>query len=133
MKKLGFGLMRLPVRSENPTDIDQETFNRMVDRFLEQGFTYFDTSYVYHNGASETAIREALVKRHERGSFVLASKFPTFMMPDEAQAEGIFHEQLEKRTPSRTCKPIISTITCCTTSTAISTPRKSRMRACLST
>ena len=50
MKKLGFGLMRLPVRSENPTDIDQETFNRMVDRFLEQGFTYFDTSYVYHNG-----------------------------------------------------------------------------------
>lgn len=96
MKKLGFGLMRLPVRSENPTDIDQETFNRMVDRFLEQGFTYFDTSYVYHNGASETAIREALVKRHERGSFVLASKFPTFMMPDEAQAEGIFHEQLEK-------------------------------------
>lgn len=96
MKKLGFGLMRLPVRSENPTDIDQETFNRMVDRFLEQGFTYFDTSYVYHNGASETAIREALVKRHERGSFVLASKFPTFMMPDEAQAEGIFHEQMEK-------------------------------------
>ena len=64
MKKLGFGLMRLPVRSENPTDVDQETFNRMVDRFLEQGFTYFDTSYVYHNGASETAIREALVKRH---------------------------------------------------------------------
>ena len=44
MKKLGFGLMRLPVRSENPTDIDQETFNRMVDRFLEQGFTFFDTS-----------------------------------------------------------------------------------------
>lgn len=96
MKKLGFGLMRLPVKSENPTDIDQEMLNQMVDRYLEEGFTYFDTSYVYHNGASETAIREALVKRHDRSSFLLASKFPTFTMPKEEQVDAIFQEQLEK-------------------------------------
>ncbi|MDO4262077.1 MAG: aldo/keto reductase [Eubacteriales bacterium] len=96
MKKLGFGLMRLPVKSEKPGDIDQDMLNQMVDLFLERGFTYFDTSYIYHNGVSETAIREALVKRHDRGRFVLASKFPTFMMPTEDQAEAIFHEQLEK-------------------------------------
>ena len=53
IKKLGFGLMRLPVNSEDPTDIDLEQLKNMVDLFMEKGFTYFDTSFVYHNGASE--------------------------------------------------------------------------------
>ena len=96
MKKLGFGLMRLPVRSEKPEDIDLDALNQMVDRFLEKGFSYFDTSYVYHNGASETAIREALVKRHDRNEFLLASKFPTFILPAEEQVDAIFQEQLTK-------------------------------------
>lgn len=96
MKKLGFGLMRLPQKSAEPTDIDFEQLNQMVDRFLERGFTYFDTSYVYHNGASETAIRSALVERHPRGSFLLASKFPTFAMIPEDKVDSIFEEQLKK-------------------------------------
>ena len=96
MKKLGFGLMRLPVKSEKPEDIDQNTLNQMVDLYLERGFTYFDTSYVYHNGASENAIREALVKRHDRSEFLLASKFPTFILPKEEQVDAIFQEQLDK-------------------------------------
>lgn len=96
MKKLGFGLMRLPVVDDKPEDIDLDALCRMVDCFLERGYTYFDTSYVYHNGASETAIREALVKRHDRGSFLLTSKFPTFLMPAEDQVETIFQEQLDK-------------------------------------
>ena len=69
MKKLGFGLMRLPVIDGKPDNIDLNTLSQMVDLYLERGFTYFDTSYVYHNGASETAIREALVKRHDRRDF----------------------------------------------------------------
>lgn len=96
MKKLGFGLMRLPVTDGTLEHIDQNALNQMVDLYLERGFTYFDTSYVYHNGASETAIREALVKRHDRDSFVLASKFPTFIMPSEEQVDTIFQEQLDK-------------------------------------
>ena len=55
--KLGFGLMRLPVNSEDPTDIDLEQLKNMVDLFMEKGFTYFDTSFVYHNGAFDVAIR----------------------------------------------------------------------------
>ena len=96
IKKLGFGLMRLPQKSGNATDIDMEQFKQMVDLFLERGFTYFDTSYVYHDGASETAIQEALVKRHPRESFLLVSKFPTFQMPAEDKVEAIFQEQLDK-------------------------------------
>ncbi len=96
IKKLGFGLMRLPQKSNNETDIDMEQFKQMVDLFLERGFTYFDTSYVYHDGASETAIREALVKRHPRESFLLVSKFPTFQTPAKNKVEAIFREQLDK-------------------------------------
>ena len=62
MKNLGFGMMRLPVLS-GPTDFDYEQLNRMVDAFLDAGYTYFDTSFVYHNGKSEEATRKALVER----------------------------------------------------------------------
>jgi predicted aldo/keto reductase-like oxidoreductase len=45
MKKLGFGTMRLPTLGDD-SKVDLERFQEMVDRFLEQGFTYFDTSYL---------------------------------------------------------------------------------------
>ena len=59
--RLGFGMMRLPVKNGDPTDFDYEQLNAMVDAFMEAGFTYFDTSYVYHNGKSEEAVRKAVV------------------------------------------------------------------------
>ena len=94
MKNLGFGMMRLPVIS-GPTDFDYEELNAMVDAFLEAGYTYFDTSYVYHDGKSEEATRKALVERHPRDSFTVATKFPTFMLIPEEKIEEIFRSQLE--------------------------------------
>ena len=67
--KLGFGLMRLP-RKLLATDVEQ--VKTMVDRFMEAGFTYFDTAFVYPG--SEPAIRKALVERYPRESFTLATK-----------------------------------------------------------
>lgn len=69
IKKLGFGLMRLPKNGEN---IDIEQTKKMVDKFLEAGFTYFDTAWAYPG--SEDAIRQALVERYPRESFQLATK-----------------------------------------------------------
>ena len=69
IRKLGFGLMRLP-RTGDEIDVPQT--KRMVDRFLEAGCTYFDTAWAY--GGSEEATREALVRRHPRDSFLLATK-----------------------------------------------------------
>ncbi len=96
--KLGFGMMRLPLLSEDPTDFDYEQLNEMVDRFLDAGFTYFDTSYVYHKGKSEEAVRKAVVERHPRDSFTIATKFPTFNLKpgDEDKIEAIFQEQLDR-------------------------------------
>ena len=93
---LGFGLMRLPQRSAQPTDIDTQQLSKMVGLFLESGFDYFDTSWVYHNGGSEAAIRECLVERYPRARFRLASKLPTFAITEEAQVEEIFRQQLER-------------------------------------
>ena len=94
MKNLGFGMMRLPVIS-GPTDFDYQQLNDMVDAFLEAGYTYFDTSFVYHDGKSEEATRKALVERHPRDSYTVATKFPTFMMIPEEKIEEIFQSQLE--------------------------------------
>ena len=94
MKNLGFGMMRLPVLS-GPTDFDYKQLNEMVDAFLEAGYTYFDTSFVYHNGESEEATRRALVERHPRESFTVATKFPTFNLVPEEQIEGVFQSQLD--------------------------------------
>jgi len=96
-KKLGFGFMRLPVKIQNdPSNIDMDILNKMVDTFLEKGFTYFDTAYMYHMGKSETAIKESLVKRHKRESFTLATKLPTMFLKTREDQERIFNEQLEK-------------------------------------
>ena len=69
IKKLGFGLMRLPKIGEA---IDIEQTKKMVDMFLEAGFTYFDTAWAYPG--SEDAIRQALVERYPREKFQLATK-----------------------------------------------------------
>lgn len=69
VKKLGFGLMRLPKNGEN---IDIEQVKGMVDLFMKNGFTYFDTAWAY--AGSEEAIRKALVERYPRDSFTIATK-----------------------------------------------------------
>lgn len=69
IKKLGFGLMRLP-RKDDQIDIEQVKV--MVDKFMDAGFTYFDTAWAYPG--SEDAIRQALVERYPRESFQLATK-----------------------------------------------------------
>ena len=67
-KKLGFGLMRLPLNNpDDMTNINLKTLQNMVGVFMERGFSYFDTAYVY--GGSEEAIRETLVRRYPRDSF----------------------------------------------------------------
>ena len=69
IRKLGFGLMRLP---QKDGVIDVEETKAMVDAFMEAGFTYFDTAWAY--AGSEDAIRQALVERYPREKFQLATK-----------------------------------------------------------
>ncbi|EKQ58106.1 MULTISPECIES: aldo/keto reductase [unclassified Clostridium] len=94
-KKLGFGCMRLPLLSkEDQTSFDYELIHKLFDTYLEKGFTYFDTAYTYHGYHCEEAIRKALVERHPRDSFQLATKLPLRDFKDSEDMECIFNEQL---------------------------------------
>lgn len=96
-KKLGFGLMRLPRETqEDPSSVDAETFSRMTDAFLERGFSYFDTAYMYHGGMSEKAVGRILSGRHPRDGFTLADKLPVAMLEDRESQQRVFGEQLER-------------------------------------
>ena len=78
-KKLGFGLMRLPKCADNPKKIDVEQVKEMVDLFLDAGFTYFDTAFVYDGGESEKAAKEALIDRYPRESFTRCTKMNAWL------------------------------------------------------
>lgn len=96
-KKLGFGFMRLPSAPEGEERIyDLEQTKKMVDIYMEKGFTYFDTAYVYLNGTSEVAIKEALVERYPRDSFQVASKLPIWAVMDGKDREELFVESLTR-------------------------------------
>ena len=59
MKKLGYGLMRLPtIAPDKWAEIDMEKAKELLDTFMAEGFNYFDTAYVYHAGNSEKAFGE---------------------------------------------------------------------------
>ena len=91
MKKLGFGLMRLPKING---EIDIEQVKIMADDFLSNGFTYFDTAYVYEN--SEVAFKEAVVKRYNRSDYYIADKLTAWKLKEGSDKEEIFKESLDR-------------------------------------
>ena len=96
-KKLGFGLMRLPRLDPNDEgSIDLEQTKQMVDTFLQRGFTYFDTAWMYCAFKSENAVKEALTSRHPRESYTLATKLHAAYLHSLDDRDAIFNTQREK-------------------------------------
>lgn len=93
MNRTGFGFLRLPMRGER---VDLVETCRLVDRFIELGGDYFDTAYTYLGGESETALREAAVRRYPRHRLRIADKLPTWLVNGRADAERVFAEQLAR-------------------------------------
>ncbi len=92
MKKLGFGFMRLPMMGEV---VDVAQTKEMVDRFLEAGFTYFDTAHGYIGEKSEPVLRECLVDRYPRESYVLTDKLTSGYVEKPEDVRPFFERQLE--------------------------------------
>lgn len=96
MTDLGFGCMRLPLlNSDDPTSYNEEKIFKLFDSFIENGFTYFDTAYVYHGYTCEQFIKKALVSRYPRDKYKLATKLPLRDFKDEADLPNVFQEQLD--------------------------------------
>ncbi|MFQ6806412.1 MAG: aldo/keto reductase [Lachnospiraceae bacterium] len=90
---LGFGCMRFPVTADGK--IDEATAEKMLDRAMELGVTYYDTAYPYHNGDSEPFVGRVLNK-YDRSSYFLATKLPIWLVESREEAEKKFYEQLER-------------------------------------
>ena len=90
--KFGFGCMRLPLIGE---EVDLPHFTKMVDRFLEQGFNYFDTAHGYLGGRSEVALREGLTSRYPRDRYILTNKLTGNYFKTEADIRPFFQQQLD--------------------------------------
>jgi len=93
--KLGFGLMRMPTLPGGK-DVDIEQVKKMVDIYMENGYYYFDTAFMYHGGASETAFREAVARRYPREKFHITDKMPLWDIKGPEDYERSFAQQLEK-------------------------------------
>ncbi|MEA4911686.1 MAG: aldo/keto reductase [Oscillospiraceae bacterium] len=92
-KKLGFGFMRLPLVGGVP---DDAYIAGMVDRFLEDGLTYFDTAYTFFEGESERCLKRVLVERHARDSFLVADKLPSYRLASKDDPARFEREQCER-------------------------------------
>ena len=91
-KHLGFGMMRLPMDGDK---IDNGKVCEMVDRFIDEGFNYFDTAHGYHNGLSEIAVRECLTSRYDRSEYILTNKLTDEYFKSEEEIRPLFESQLE--------------------------------------
>ena len=96
-KKLGFGLMRLPLTDADYWgSVDKDETRRMVDYFMEKGFCYFDTAILYHDHTSEPLVKELISDRYDRDSYKIATKLHPDYFNTLEDCERVFSEQLEK-------------------------------------
>jgi predicted aldo/keto reductase-like oxidoreductase len=91
---LGFGMMRLPLVAGS-NEIDMAHTQAMVDYAFKHGVNYFDTSYCYHNGNSETVLAATLAD-YPRQSYLLADKMPIWEAEKKEDIAAIFDEELRR-------------------------------------
>lgn len=92
---LGMGCMRLPNIDGDRTRIDEKKAQAIIDLAYEKGVNYFDTAYVYGDGASERFIGKAL-KKYPRESYYLTDKMPPWQINSREDVARIFQEELDR-------------------------------------
>lgn len=92
---LGFGCMRLPTIDGKSGNIDQAEATRMIRHAVDQGVTYIDTAYGYHERNSEIAVGKALQDGY-RQKVNLATKLPVWLVNETADFDRLLNEQLGK-------------------------------------
>ncbi len=92
---LGYGVMRMPLLRQSPTNVDVDQGTKLIHRAIEGGINYFDTAYTYHGGNSERLLGTAL-KDGLREQVRLATKLPVWNLHSRKDADRIFSEQLKR-------------------------------------
>ncbi|MGN0302251.1 MAG: aldo/keto reductase [Anaerotardibacter sp.] len=99
---LGFGMMRLPLKSggaaHNGTkidDVDIDTTIKMVRNAIDNGLNYIDTAFNYVAGSSEKITAKVLADGY-REKVNLATKLPIWMLKEEGDFDTLLNKQLER-------------------------------------
>ena len=92
---LGFGVMRLPQKSEDMADVDEEESIRMIRYAIDQGVNYLDSGYLYHMGKSEPIIAKALENGY-REKVRIATKLPVRIVESADKFDDYLNEQMER-------------------------------------
>ena len=97
MKKLGFGMMRMPLTDpNNEASVDIEQVKEMVDLFMDNGFTYFDTAIMYNGCKSQAVFKEAVADRYPRESYQVATKLHSDFFKTLEDRDRVFNEQMDQ-------------------------------------
>lgn len=92
---LGFGMMRLPLNSEDYGDINEELATEMVRKSIDEGVNYIDTAVPYHEGKSE-AFTAKVLKDGYREKVFIATKLPSWAIESREDMDRIIDEQLDR-------------------------------------
>ncbi|MBR6473729.1 MAG: aldo/keto reductase [Firmicutes bacterium] len=96
-KKLGFGMMRMPLLDPNDsTSFDYDQIQHMIDEYMAKGFNYFDTAWMYHGGTSEGIVKRCLLGKYPRESFTVTDKLPDYILKPGFGPQQVFETQLER-------------------------------------
>jgi len=98
MGKLGFGLMRLPLKEGAPSwsMVDLDKARELIDQYMKNDFCYFDTAYNYHKGNSEKIFGDMVADRYPRNRYKICTKMPIALIKKPEQYEIIFADQIRK-------------------------------------
>ncbi len=97
---LGFGAMRLPLKSQNPEDVNKEETQKMIDYAVENGINMFDTALLYHTsdrsrpGVSETILSEYLKDYSDK--IHLSTKMPSWNIDSWEYFDNTLNQHLER-------------------------------------
>lgn len=98
---LGFGCMRLPIKGDDNSNIDEPEATKMLHHAIDHGVNYLDTAYPYHRGENEqSGASERFLGRALEGGYrekvKLATKLPCWLIDSPTDFDKFLNKQLDK-------------------------------------